>query len=123
VDTFSVSGDVLQAAVGSRMVNDTRTTMTYVPMTRTSRVDGLQSEFVYLGLLGSDPPGRKTIRVRYAERRIADGVAVEPPEYRAEVTLDLDQKRVIEFRGWRIRVLDATDATVRYEVIGSPAPR
>ncbi len=39
-----------------------------------------------------------------------------------EVTLDLSRSRTIEFKGWRIAVLDANDSIIRYEVVGSPAP-
>jgi hypothetical protein len=115
-------GDVVQAAVGSRMVDRTNTAVTVTPMVPKPRVNGSRTEFVYLGLLGSDPVGRSTIRVRYAEYRIENGVTIEPAGYRAEVTLDLSQARVLEFKGWRIGVLEATDASIRYEVIGSPAP-
>jgi hypothetical protein len=115
-------GDVMQAAVGSRMVDRTNTAVTVTSMVPKPRVDGSRTEFVYLGLLGSDPVGRSTIRVRYADFRIANGVTIEPAEHRAEVTLDLAQARVLEFKGWRIGVLEATDASIRYEVIGSPAP-
>ena len=115
-------GDVMQAAVGGPMVSRTSTAVTVTPMVPKPRVDGSRAEFVYLGLLGSDPVGRSTVRVRYAEYRIANGVEIEPPEYRAEVTLDLAQARVLEFKGWRIGVLEATDASIRYEVVGSPAP-
>ncbi len=115
-------GDVMQAAVGGPMVNRTSTAVTVTPMVPKARVDGSRTEFVYLGLLGSDPVGRNTVRVRYGEYRIANGVEIEPPEYRAEVTLDLAQARVLEFKGWRIGVLEATDASIRYEVVGSPAP-
>lgn len=110
------------AAVGKPMVTETSTTVTVHPTTRKVRVDGYRTELVYLGFLGSDPAGRSTIRVRYAEHRIADGIESEVPEYRAEVTLDLSRSRTIEFKGWRIGVLDATESSIRYEVVGSPAP-
>lgn len=122
VTTLHRSGEVLEVAVGGLMVNDTRTTVTVTPMVPKPRVDGSRAEFAYLGLLGSDPVGRNTIRVRHALHRIANGVEDERPEYRAEVTLDLGQSRTIEFRGWRIGVLDATDTAIRFEVVGSPAP-
>jgi hypothetical protein len=96
--------------------------MVVTSMVPRPRVDGLSAEFVYLGLLGSDPAGRETIRVRYEEHRIANGVEVDRPEYRAEVTLDLTRSRVIEFRGWRIAILGATDRSIRYQVVGTPAP-
>jgi len=122
VTTLHRSGEVLKVDVGGLMVNDTRTTVTVTPMVPKPRVDGSRAEFAYLGLLGSDPVGRNTIRVRYAQHRIANGVEDERPEYRAEVTLDLGQSRTIEFMGWRIGVLDATDTAIRFEVVGSPAP-
>ena len=112
----------MEAAVGSPMVDNTSTTVTVTPLTQKGRTEGLRAELVYLGLLGSDPAGRNTIRVRYAEHRIVDGVTNERPEYRAEVILDLGQGRILEFKGWRIAVLDATGSTIRYEVIGSPVP-
>lgn len=120
--TIQRAGEVTEVAVGSPMVNETSTTVTVHATTRKVRVDGFRSELVYLGFLGSDPAGRSTIRVRYAEHRIADGIESELPEYRAEVTLDLSRSRTFELKGWRIGVLDATDSTIRYEVVGSPAP-
>jgi hypothetical protein len=115
-------GGVMEVAIGSPMVNDTRTTVTVSPMVPKPRVDGSRTEFFYLGLLGSDPVGRNTIRVRYVKRKIADGVEVDPPEHRAELTLDLGQSRTIEFQGWRIEVLAATGSTIKFEVVGTPAP-
>jgi hypothetical protein len=122
VNTYPRSGEVMQAAVGSPMVSN-RSTAVYVPsMVQRSRVNGYRTEVVYLGLLGSDPAGKSTIRVHFEEHRTKDGVEDPRPEYRAEVTLDLSQARVIEFRGWRIQVIDATESSIRYEVIGVPAP-
>jgi hypothetical protein len=115
-------GEVTDVAVGGQMVNKTSTTVTVTAMVPKPRVDGLRAEFVYLGLLGSDPAGRGTIRVRYAEYRIANGIEIEPAAYRAEVMLDLAQSRTLEFKGWRIGVLEATEASIRYEVVGTPAP-
>ena len=112
----------MEAAVGGRMVDNTSTTVTVTAMTQASRVEGVRAEFVYLGLLGSGPAARTTARVRYAEHKIANGVETERPEYWAEVDLDLTRGRTIEFKGWRIEVLEATESSVRYEVVGSPAP-
>lgn len=112
-----------QVGVGGRMVDETSTVVSISPVTKTSRVDGSRIEFVYLGLLGPDPVAKGTIRVAYEEHRIVNGVEVERPEYRAEVTLDLAQGRTLDFKGWRIDVLEATDASIRYQVVGSPAPR
>jgi hypothetical protein len=112
----------MEAAIGNPMVNDTRTTVTVSPLVPKPRVDGSRAEFVYLGLLGPDPVGRNTIRVRYAEHVIANDVENERPEYRAEVTLDLGQSRTLEFKGWRIEVLEASAAAIRFEVVGTPAP-
>jgi hypothetical protein len=117
------SEDSLEVGVGGRMVNHTSTVVSISPVTKVSRVDGFRTEIVYLGLLGSDAAGQRTVRVRYEEHKIANGVEVERPEYRAEVTLDLAQSRTIDFRGWRIAVLDATGSAIRYQVVGSPAPR
>jgi hypothetical protein len=115
-------GGVMEVAIGNPMVNDTRTTVTVSPLVPKPRVDGSRAEFVYLGLLGPDPVGRNTIRVRYAEHVIANDVENERPEYRAEVTLDLGQSRTLEFKGWRIEVLEASAAAIRFEVVGTPAP-
>lgn len=112
----------MEAAVGKPMVDNTSTTVTVTPLTQKGRTEGVRAELVYLGFLESDPAGRNTIRVRYAEHRIVDGVEIERPEYRAEVTLDLSRGRTLDFKGWRIGVLDATDSAIRYEVVGSPAP-
>jgi hypothetical protein len=120
--TIPRSGEVTDVAVGGQMVSKTSTTVTVTAMVPKPRVDGLRAEFVYLGLLGSDPVGRNTVRVRYAEHKIANGIEIDPPAYRAEVTLDLAQSRTLEFKGWRIGVLEATEASIRYEVVGTPAP-
>jgi hypothetical protein len=121
VDTYARSGELQQVVVGSPMVNNRSTTVVVRSMMSPSPVDGSRAEFVYLGLLGSDPAGRNTVRVRYEEHKIADGVEVERPEYWAEVTLDLSRSRVIEFKGWRIGVVDATDSSIQYEILGVPA--
>jgi hypothetical protein len=121
--SFARDGEPLQAAVGGRMVDDTSTFVSIAPVTSTSRVDGSRSELLYLGLLGPEPAAKGTIRVRYEEHRIVNGVEVERPEYRAEVTLDLAQSRTLDFKGWQIVVLEATDAAIRFRVVGSPAPR
>jgi hypothetical protein len=121
VTTVARSGEVTQVPVGSPMVSHRSTTVVVKPVAQSSRVDGLRVEFVYLGLLGSDPAGKNTIRVRYEEHRIANGLEEERPSLRAEVTLDLSRSRVIEYKGWRIGVLDATDSSIRCEVVGSPA--
>jgi hypothetical protein len=117
------SEEPLQVGVGGQMVNDTGTVVSFAPVTKVSRVDGSRSEIVYLGLLGSDPAAKSTIRVRYQEHRIVNGVEVERPEYRAEVTLDLAKSRMLDFKGWQIGVIEATDTSIRYQVVGSPAPR
>ncbi|MEI6224966.1 MAG: hypothetical protein WCS72_09445 [Deltaproteobacteria bacterium] len=121
--SFAMNEEPLSVAVGGQMVNDTRTAVTFTPVTNVSRVDGTRSELVYLGLLGSGPAGKSTIRVRYQEHKIVNGVEVERPEYRAEVTLDLAQSRMLDFKGWQVGVLEATDSAIRYQVVGSPAPR
>jgi hypothetical protein len=121
--SFARDGEPLQAAVGGRMVNETSTVVSFAPITKVSRVDGARAEIVYLGLLGSDPAAKGTIRVRYEEHKIVNGAEVERPEYRAEVTLDLAQGRTLDFQGWQIAVLEATDTAIRYRVVGSPAPR
>jgi hypothetical protein len=120
ITTVDRSGEVTQVPVGSPMVSNRSTTVVVTPTAQKSRVDGLRAEFVYLGLLGSDPAGKNTIRVRYEEHRIANGIEEERPSLRADVTLDLSRSRVIEYKGWRIGVLDATDSTIRCEVVGSP---
>ncbi len=120
--TLPRSEGVMEVAVGGRMVNDTRTTVTVTALTQANRVEGIRVEFVYLGLLGSDPAASSTIRVRYAEYKVANGVEAERPETWAEVNLDLDRSRTIEFKDWRIEVLEATASSIKYEVVGSPAP-
>jgi hypothetical protein len=121
ITTVVRSSEVTQVPVGSPMVSNRSTTVVVTPTAQKSRVDGLRAEFVYLGLLGSDPVGKNTVRVRYEEHRIANGIEEERPTLRAEVTLDLSRSRVIEYKNWRIRVLDATDSSIQCEVVGSPA--
>ena len=113
---------VMEVAVGGQMVNKSSTSVTVTAMVPKPRVVGSRAEFVYLGLLGSDPVGRNTIRVRYAEHVIANDVENERPEYWAEVTLDLGQSRTLDFKGWRIEVLEATASAIKFEVVGTPAP-
>jgi uncharacterized protein YceK len=111
------SGEATEAAVGTRMVNNTSTTVRVDPVTRQSRVEGVRVEFVYLGLRASDPAARNTIRVRYEEHKIVGGVEKESPDYWAELQLDLGLDRVIVFRGWRIGVVDATDSVIKYVAV------
>jgi hypothetical protein len=116
----SFSGEAMEAAVGTRMVNYTSTTVRVGPVARQSSAEGVRVEFVYLGFRGSDPAGKNTIRVRYDEHKIVDGIEKEPPDYRAEVQLDLSLGRVITFKGWRIGVIDATDSVIKYVAVWSP---
>lgn len=111
----------LQAAIGSPMVDNRSTTVTVTALVQKPRVDGLRADFVYLGFSGSDPAARNTIRVRYEEYLTKDGVESERVEYRAEIDLDLSRSKVLEWKGWRIQVIEATDSAIRYEVVGSPA--
>jgi hypothetical protein len=118
--TFHGAEGPMQVAVGAPMVTNESSTVRVTPLVPSPRVAGSRAEFVYLGLLGSDPEGRSTIRVRYEERKIPAVADGEKPDYRAELTLDLSRSRVLEFRGWRIEVLEASDSAIRYEVIGRP---
>jgi hypothetical protein len=116
------SGEAVEAAVGTRMVDRTSTTVRIDPVSRKPRVEGVRVEFVYLGFLGQDPAGKKTIRVRYEEHKIVDGVENETADYRAEVRLDLAQGQVISFRGWGIGVVEATDSAIKFVAVWSPPP-
>jgi hypothetical protein len=117
---FTFSGDAVEAPVGGRMVDHTGTTIRIDPLTGKGRAEGLRSEFVYLGLAGSDPVGRNTIRVRYSEFRVVDGVEKEAAEHRAEVRLDLSRGKVLSYRGWDIGVVDASDAAIRFVAVPAP---
>ena len=117
---FTFSGDALEAAVGARMVNHTGTTVRIDPVTGKARAEGLRSEFVYLGLVGTDPAGRNTIRVRYAEYRSVDGVEREAPEHLAEVRLDLSRGKVMSYRGWDIGVVEANAGAIRFVAVPAP---
>jgi hypothetical protein len=119
-DGTSFSGEAMEAAVGARMVNYTSTTVRIDPLTRQARTEGVRVEFVYLGLQGSDPIGKNTIRVRYEEHKVVEGVEKESPEYRAEVRLDLGLGRIIMFRGWRIGVVDATESVIKFVAVWNP---
>lgn len=119
--SFTFSGDAVEVAVGGRMVNHSGTTVRVDPVTGKSRTEGLRAEFVYLGLAGSDPAGRATVRVRYAEYRSVDGVEKEAPEHRAEVRLDLSRGKVMSYRGWEIGVVEATDAAIRFVAVQGPS--
>jgi hypothetical protein len=121
IETLGRSGGVMEVAVGSPMVDDRSTKVTVTALVPKPRVDGSRTQFVYLGFLGTDPVGRRTIRVRYEEHKIADGVESETPSLRAEVQLDLGLGRTIDFEGWRIDVLDATESRIRFEVVGTPS--
>lgn len=120
-ESIARSDGARSAAVGGPMVNDRITMVTVTALVPKPRVDGVRAEFVYLGLLGTDPAGQHTARVRYQEFPIRDGVEGERADYRAEIDLDLSRAKVLEFKGWRIQVIEATDAAIRYEVIGIPA--
>ncbi len=103
------------------MVNDRSTTVTVTALVPKPRVDGLRDRPRLPGAPGTDPAGRNTARVRYEEYLTRDGVESERVDYRAEINLDLTRSKVLEFKGWRIQVIEATDTAIRYEVIGSPA--
>jgi hypothetical protein len=119
--TVTFSGDAVEAPVGGRMVNHTGTTIRVDPVTGKARSEGLRTEFVYLGLAGTDPAGRTTVRVRHAEYRIVDGVEKEAPEHRAEVRLDLSRGKVISYRGWDIGVVEATDLAIKFVAVPAPS--
>jgi hypothetical protein len=120
--TFRRSGEVRQVAVGGPMLSNRSTTVVVAPLAKSPRVDGVRAELVYLGLLGTDPAGRNTARFRYEEHEIAGGVEEERAEFRATVTLDLARSRVLDFRGCRVDVLEATDSWIRYEILGNALP-
>jgi hypothetical protein len=115
------AGEAKRVAVGGQMVSHTATTVRVVPLVPKPRVDGTRAEFVYLGLLGSDPAGRSIIRVKYELHEIVDGVENPAPSHRAEVQLDLRLGRTIEFEDWRIDVIDATESSIQFAVVGIPA--
>ncbi|MGA8892513.1 MAG: hypothetical protein WB493_13160 [Anaeromyxobacteraceae bacterium] len=119
--SFTFSGNAVEAAVGGRMVNHVGTTVRVDPVSGKSRIEGLRAEFVYLGLAGTDPAGRATIRVRYAEYRSVDGVEKEAPEHRAEVRLDLSRGKVMSYRGWEIGVVEATETAIRFVAVQGPS--
>lgn len=104
------------------MLSNRSTTVVVAPLARGPRVDGVRAELVYLGLLGTDPAGRNTARFRYEEHEITGGVEEERAEFRATVTLDLARSRVLDFRGCRVEVLEATEARIRYEILGNAVP-
>jgi len=118
----SFTGPATKATVGSRMVDDVRTTVRLDPMTRQSRVEGVRAQFVYKGLVTSGGPGKNVIHVRYEEHRIVDGVETETPDYLADIQLDLGQGRVIKMKGWQIGVVDATDAFIEFVAVWNPPP-
>jgi hypothetical protein len=118
---FTFSGNAVETVVGGRMVNHVGTTVRVDPVSGKTRTEGLRAEFVYLGLAGTDPAGRTTIRVRYAEYRSVDGVEKEAPEHRAEVRLDLSRGKVMSYRGWEIGVVEATDAAIRFVAVQGPS--
>ena len=117
------SGDAREAAVGAPMVDARSTAVRVDPATGQSRVAGVHAEFVYLGFLGGEGAGKRTIRIRYEERRIKDGVENEVPDHRAEVRLDLSQGNVVSYRGWSIGIVEATDVAVRYVASQGPEVR
>lgn len=119
--SFTFSGDAVEVAVGGRMVNHTATTVRVDPISGKGRSEGLRSEFVYLGLAGTDPAGRNVVRVRYAEYRIVDGVEKEAAEHRAEVRLDLSRGKVMAYRGWDIGVVEATETAIRFVAVPGPS--
>jgi len=121
-DSRTFSGDAQEVALGKRMVDRTSITARIDPVSRMPRVDGVRVEFVYLGFLGQDPSGKTTIRVRYEEHKIVEGVENEAADFRAEVRLDLGKGRVIAFRGWQLGVVDATEDAIKFVAVWSPPP-
>ncbi len=67
--------------------------------------DSFVEEFVYKGRSGS------TINISYMRKDAAY------PAYYNELTFDLGNSDIIEFKNYRIEVLDATDQYIRFKVI------
>ena len=120
-EAWTFAGDAREAPVGGRIVDARSTAVRVDPATGKTRVSGIHAEFTYLGFLGGEGAGKNTIRVRYEERRIKDGVESETPDLRAEVRLDLSLGKVISYRGWSIGVVEATDAAIRYVAAQDPS--
>jgi hypothetical protein len=105
--------------VGGRMVNHRSVTVTEDPFAGRSQPKGVREAFTYLGLLPADARG-KTIRVRYERWRIVDGVESPTVDERAEIRLDLSLGDVLVHRGWRIGIVEADDAHVRFVAVQGP---
>ncbi len=119
-DARTFSGDAREAPVGGRMVDARSTAVRVDPTTGRSQVSGVHAEFTYLGFMGGEGGGKSTIRVRYEERKIKDGVESDAPDLRAEVRLDLALGNVISYRGWSIGVVEATDAGIKFVAVQVP---
>jgi hypothetical protein len=105
--------------VGERMVNHRAVTVTETPFVGRSTPSGTREAFTYLGLLPADASGR-TIRVRYERWKIVDGVESPTVDERAEIRLDLSRGDMISHRTWRIGIVEADGARVRYVAVQAP---
>jgi hypothetical protein len=110
---LTFSGKALEAPVGGTMVDHVAKVITVEPFSGAGGATGTRVTFTYLGLLDADPAGR-TIRVRYEERKIVNGVESQTVDRRAELRLDLSLGKVLEYKNWLIGVVEATPAAIRY---------
>ncbi len=105
--------------MGERMVNHRAVTVTETPFVGRSKPNGTREAFTYLGLLPADASG-KTIRVRYERWKIVDDVESPTVDERAEIRLDLSRADVIVHRTWRIGIVEADGAHIRFVAVQAP---
>lgn len=110
----------METNVGSPMVNNTDVTWVEVKewvgyfrskdgykITKTPTEDSFKEELIYTGRTGN------TIRVSYREYK--ENFA--RPAFYQDLTYDLGESDVIVFRNYRIRVIQATNQYIRFNVI------
>jgi len=117
---FTFSGEALEVPVGGKMVDDRSTTVRVDETTRKTRTEVVHAELVYLGFLENDPSAPNTIRARYQEHRIVEGVEKPVADFRAEVRLDLSLGKILEIHGWRVGVVEATPSAIKFVAVKGP---
>ncbi len=122
VDEYSsyIKGKPTKRSVGNEVIQEkyikTETTKRWVGIakapggwetTTKTTDDSYQYELVYVGLTGS------TIRLMY--REYSNNFA--RPAFSQDLTYDLSQSKIITFRSYRIRVLEATNDSLKFVVL------
>ncbi|UCE71670.1 MAG: hypothetical protein JSU99_10365 [Nitrospiraceae bacterium] len=71
-------------------------------------LDSYKEKLIYMGRSGD------IIRVTYQHFKIDD----PSPDYSQELTFDITSNALIQFKSYKIRVINATDQYIRFQVVG-----